>query len=197
MRQLLLATRNSGKIREIKELLAGIPLELKTVDEIGIVVDVEEEGKTFLENAISKAKVIGRRSNLLTLAEDSGLEVDALGGRPGIYSARYGEGSDLDRINKLLKELRGIPKEKRTARFKVAVAIYDPKTKKVKTFEGVSEGYITEKPIGSNGFGYDPVFFNLDLGKTNAEAALEEKNRVSHRGRALKKAKIFLLRLPK
>lgn len=192
MRQLLLATRNSGKIREIKELLAGIPLELKTVDEIGIVVDVEEEGKTFVENAISKAKVIGRRNNLLTLAEDSGLEVDALGGRPGVFSARFAEGSDLDRVNKLLKELRGIPKEKRTARFKAAVAIYEPETREVQTFEGVSEGYITEKPIGSNGFGYDPIFFNFDLGKTNAQATLEEKNRVSHRGRALQKAKIFL-----
>lgn len=195
MRQLLIATKNPGKIKEIKKILDDIPFELKTLEDVSTREEISESGGSFGENAIIKAKTIGEETKMLTLTEDSGLEVDALGGRPGVFSARFAEGSDLDRVNKLLKELRGIPKEKRTARFKAAVAIYDPKTEKVKTFEGVGEGYITEKPIGSNGFGYDSIFFNFDLGKTNAQATLEEKNRVSHRGRALQKAKSMIWKL--
>lgn len=169
--------------------MSGMPFELISLDDLPINDEVSEDGKTFEENAIIKAKTIGEKTKMLTLAEDSGLEVDALEGRPGVLSARYCVGSDLDRIHKLLKELNGIPKEKRTARFKAVAALYNPLTNKVDTFTGVSEGYIAGKPIGTNGFGYDPVFFNLDLGKTNAQATLEEKNRVSHRGRALRKAK--------
>lgn len=192
---LIIATRNKGKIMEIKEILSDIRFEIKSLNDIELDIDVEETGKTFTENAILKAKTIGEKTGLLTLADDSGLEVDALGGRPGIMSARYCEGTDADRIVKLLKELMGIPKEKRAARFRAVVAIYDPKTKEVQTFEGVSEGYITEKPIGTNGFGYDSIFFNLDLGKTNAEVTLKEKNQVSHRARALEKCKKLLVSL--
>lgn len=196
MRILLIASNNTGKIKEIKEILRGIPFEIKSLIDIRFDMDVEETGKTFAENAILKAKTIGEKTGLLTLADDSGLEVDALGGKPGIYSARYIEGTDLDRINKLLNELKGTPKEKRTARFKAVIALYDPQTKNIQTFEGVSEGCITEKPIGANGFGYDPVFFNVDLGKTNGDVTLEEKNRVSHRARALLKVKNYLTSSP-
>lgn len=194
MRELLLASKNSGKIREIKEILSDVPYVIRILADVGITEDVPEKGNSFEENAVLKAEFIGDKTKLLTLAEDSGLEVDALGGRPGIYSARYAEGTDEDRINKLLNELKDMPYEKRTARFKAVVALYDPSTKKVHTFNGVSEGYITDKPVGKNGFGYDPIFFNLDLGKTNAEVSLEEKNQVSHRSRALQRAKNFLLK---
>ena len=192
MRQLIIASKNPGKIREIKEILADIPFEIKSLLDIGYIKEINETGKSFEENAIIKATTIGDQNQILTLAEDSGLEVDALGGKPGIYSARFEQGSDLDRINKLLKDLKGISKVKRTARYKTVVAIYNPETKSIETFEGTSAGYITEKPIGTNGFGYDPVFFNIDLGKINAIASFEEKNRVSHRAKALLKVKKFL-----
>ncbi|MBI4990891.1 non-canonical purine NTP pyrophosphatase [Candidatus Gottesmanbacteria bacterium] len=227
MKQILIASSNPGKIREIKEILKGVPFELKTMDEIGFNEEIPETGETFEENAIIKAKTIGEKTKLLTLAEDSGLEVDALEGRPGIYSARYANGSDLNRIDKLLKELKRIPKEKRTARFRAVVALYIPTSVipnasegsladassdklrdssaplrfarndnsiRIVTFEGISKGYITGKIIGNNGFGYDPIFYNLDLGKTNGQASIEEKNRVSHRARALKRVKDFLLK---
>jgi len=228
-RTLIIATRNKGKINEIKQGLSDICFEIKSLNDIKLDMEVEETGKSFKENAIIKAKVIGERTGLLTLADDSGLEVDALGGRPGIFSSRYADGTDLDRINKLLRELKGIAKEKRGARFKAVVALYIPasvmpndregslglselasardssispstggfarndNSYRIVTFEGVSEGYITENPIGTNGFGYDPIFFNLDLGKTNAQVTLSEKNRVSHRAKALFKAKEFFL----
>ena len=192
MRQLLIATRNKGKIKEIKYILKDIPFAIKTLDDIDFADEVEETGKSFKENAILKAKTVGDKIHLLTLAEDSGLEIDILGGKPGIYSARFVKGSDVDRIHALLKELTGIPKEKRTAQFKAVIALYNPMSKKPYTFEGISEGYITEKTRGENGFGYDPIFFNLDLGKTNGEATEEEKNKVSHRARALARCKAVL-----
>src|SRR3990167_4668282 len=194
MRELLIATSNKGKIREIKEILAGIPYDIKTLADIDIKEDIPETGKSFEENAILKAKYAGEKSGFLTLAEDSGLEVDALAGKPGIYSARYVEGTDEDRINKILGELKEFPKEKRTARFKAVVAVYDPLENKVQIFRGVSEGYITDIPSGDNGFGYDPIFYNQDLNKTNEEMILEKKNKVSPRFRAISQAKEFLLK---
>lgn len=191
-RQILIATYNPGKLREIKAILKGIPYQLITLEDIQFDEEIPESGRSFKENAILKARIIGQRTHLVTLAEDSGLEVDVLDGRPGIYSARYAKGTDLDRINKLLEELKAIPKEKRKARFRSVVAIYDPTKEEVKTFQGASDGYITDKPVGNNGFGYDPIFFNLDLGKTNGQATAEEKNRVSHRARALKRARNIL-----
>lgn len=192
MIKLLLATKNPGKVREIKEILKDIQMNLISLDEIEFNDDIAETGKTFEENAIIKAKTIGEKTGILTMAEDSGLVVDALGGRPGIHSARYTVGSDTERINKLLRELKGIPKGKRTARYKAVVVIYDPKTKKINTFSGECEGYITEKPIGINGFGYDPVFYCSELDKTNGEALSSEKNRVSHRYKALSQTRKIL-----
>ena len=195
MKQLLIATKNEGKIKEIREILRDLPFKFLSLNDVDFKEDVAETGRSFAENAILKAKTIGERTQLLTLTEDSGLEVDALDGRPGIYSARYTPGSDLDRNKKILEELEDIPKVKRTARYRSVVAIYNPADKKISTFIGESEGSITDKPIGENGFGYDPIFYNFDLGKTNAEATLAEKNKVSHRGRALDKARRFLSQL--
>ncbi|QQG45731.1 MAG: non-canonical purine NTP pyrophosphatase [Candidatus Sungiibacteriota bacterium] len=131
---------------------------------------------------------------LLTLAEDAGLEVDILNGRPGVYTARYAPGTDEDRYRKLLSELQNVSEEKRTARFRATIAIYDPSNDKVRTCEGIYEGRIALEPIGNNGFGYDPIFYNEELNKTNAQMTMEEKNKVSHRGKALRKAKIILQR---
>jgi XTP/dITP diphosphohydrolase len=196
MRKLLIATANAGKIREIKAILKNVPFQIVGLEDVGYDQKIDETGTTFEENARAKAETIGKKLKMLTLAEDSGLMVDALGGKPGIYSARYGEGNDWDRVNKLLKELAGVPEEKRTARFKSVVAIFEPDTGKTSVFEGVTaDGYITSEPRGNNGFGYDPIFYNPELGKTQAEATLEEKNKVSHRARALKKAKDTLRNL--
>lgn len=202
MRQLLIATRNSGKIKEIKQifnnLFAGklcIPFELKTLKDVGIVDEIEEFGESFEENAILKSKAYGQKSGLLTLAEDSGLEIDALHGRPGIYSARYAPGEDRDRNDAVIRELRGVPREKRTAQYRAVAALFDPISQKITTFEGVSRGYITERPIGENGFGYDPIFFNFDLNKTNGQATAKEKNSISHRARVLEKVKKLLISL--
>jgi len=143
---------------------------------------------------VLKATTFGKKAGLLTLAEDTGLEVDALGGRPGVYTARYAPGTDEDRYRKLLNELKDVPEEKRTARFRTVVAIYNPKDDTTKICEGIYEGRIAVELKGSNGFGYDPIFYNVELGKTNAEMTREEKNKVSHRGKALRKAKDILLR---
>lgn len=193
MKTLIIATSNRGKLLEIKHILENIPYEIKSSQDVGFTDEVVETGKTFRENAKIKAETIGRKLKYLTIAEDSGLEVDALSGRPGIYSARYVPGSDEIRVNKVLEELKGIPKEERTARFICVAALYNPRTQKTEFFEGVSRGVITQKPAGVNGFGYDPIFYNLDLNKTNAQATLAEKNLVSHRARALNKVKEFLL----
>ena len=160
-RKLLIATRSRGKFPEIVALLRGLPFEcfsLNDVPELPQDFEVEEPAMTFEGNAIIKAVTFGKRTGLLTLAEDAGLEVDALGGRPGVYSARYAPGTDKDRYMKLLGELEGVPDEKRTARFRAVVAMYNPRTDKVRTCEGVYEGKIVAKPQGTNGFGYDPVF---------------------------------------
>ena len=195
MKTLLIATKNIGKLREIKQLFSGTSFKLVSLVEIGKNIKVEETGKTFEENAILKAKTIGMKTGMAALAEDSGLEIDAIGGKPGIYSARYTGGSDMDRVNKILEDLRGVPKNRRTARFITVMAFYDPTNHKLSTFRGVSEGYITDVPKGTNGFGYDPIFFNPELGKTNAEVSLEEKNKVSHRARALFQVRNFLSKL--
>jgi XTP/dITP diphosphohydrolase len=187
---LLVATTNPGKVSELNRLLQGVEgFNLLTLNELPQVKDVDlpETGTTFIANAILKAKGYGDLSGMVTLADDSGLSVDALGGRPGVYSKRYGL-SDADRIAKLLHELQHVPPNKRTARFTAAVAIYEPKTASLTTFEGSVEGEITFEPLGSNGFGYDPVFFSSDLGKTFAQSQPEEKNLVSHRGRAFSQA---------
>jgi XTP/dITP diphosphohydrolase len=193
--ELLLATNNKGKTREYRSLLRGVPFEIITPAELGITGGVEEAGGSFEENAALKAVAMARQSGLLTLADDSGLEVDALGGEPGPLSARYaGEGaSDADRISFLLAKLKGVPAEDRSARFRCVIAIAAPDGK-VELFSGECRGVIIDKPRGSHGFGYDPIFFIPELGKTMAELTLEEKNKVSHRARAAKKAKKYLMK---
>ncbi len=195
MKKILIATKNQDKITEILDLLSDISMKLISFRDIDFNENIKETGRSFQENAVIKAQTAGRKTKITTLAEDSGLEIDALGGRPGIYSARYKAGSDMDRCMKILCEMKNISKEKRTARFITIVAIYEPLTKKVVTFGGMSEGYITDRPLGKNGFGYDPIFYNFALKKTNGQAKLAEKNKVSHRSEAILKAKQFLIGL--
>ncbi len=195
MRKLLIATSNKNKQREILSIIGDIPYRYLSLNDVNYQKRIRETGTSYLENAVIKAKKIGSDLGLLTLSEDSGLEIDALAGKPGIYSARYCSGTDLDRINKILEQLKNTPKKKRTARFVSWVAVYDPLGKKIYTFKGVSYGLITERPIGDNGFGFDPIFFNQDLQKTNAQATLSEKNRVSHRAKALVKSRKILMNL--
>lgn len=189
MRKLLLATKNPGKIREFAELLQSIPFRLTALEDVGIVEEVEEVGTSFEENAILKARAYAALSGFLTLADDSGLEVDALGGEPGIRSARYGgpELPDAERVQLLLKNMEGVPWEQRTARFRCAIAIAEP-SGTVHTVAGVVEGVIQYEPEGSNGFGYDPVFYLPDRGCTTAQLSQGEKNHISHRGQAARKA---------
>lgn len=195
MTRLLLATNNSGKIREFTNLLKGIPYEIVTPAELGIITEVEETGETFEENARLKATTFTAESRLLSLADDSGLEVDALGGEPGPLSHRYaGEGaSDADRIDYLLEKLKDVPEDKRTARFRCVIAIASPDGT-VELCSGECPGVITTEPRGRNGFGYDPVFYVTELGKTMAELTPEEKNRISHRARAAEKARELLMK---
>ena len=194
--KLLLATNNQAKVREYKGLLQDFPCELVTLAEQGINISVSEVGESLEENARLKATVLAAESQLIALADDSGLEVDTLGGEPGCLSARYaGEGaSDRDRINYLLTRLEGVPEEKRSARFRCVIAIATPDGK-VELCSGECQGFITLAPRGEQGFGYDPVFYLPELGKTMAELPLELKNRVSHRGRATRQVSQALEKL--
>jgi len=194
--KLLLATRNSGKLREYSLLLQNSPFQLTTLDEEGVDLEVEEKGRTLQENAELKAAGYAVDSRFLVVADDSGLEVDALGGGPGPLSARYaGEGaSDRERIMLLLSRLQGVPWEKRSARFRCVIAIGST-SKIVGLCEGECPGVIGFEPRGNQGFGYDPVFYLPELGKTMAELSLDEKNRVSHRGGAARKALQVLERI--
>lgn len=189
---LILATRNKGKIEEIKKIMEEFP-EIEVIGcEDGYVraPEVEEDGQTFYENAYKKAMTLAKYTGKLTLADDSGLEVDALEGRPGVLSARFAgeEGNDQANNQKLLKLLEGVPEEKRTARFKCVIVLADWEGE-VARAEGCCEGIILEEPRGANGFGYDPLFYLPQLGKTMAELSLEDKNQVSHRSRALSQMK--------
>lgn len=190
---LLIASKNKHKLKEIRHILKGIPFKLKSLADVGCSQNIKETGTTYKENARMKAEIVGKKIGFITLAEDSALEIDVLQGIPGIRSARYVPGKDQDRINKILEELKGVTKNQRTARFICVTALFEPQKNKTYFFEGESRGLITEKPFGKNGFDYDPIFYNLDLKKTNAQASLKEKNLVSHRARALLKAKQFLL----
>ncbi len=196
MAKLLLATNNKGKVREYQHLLQGIPFEVVTLAQEGINDAIEESGKSLEENAVLKAEYYASRSGLLTLADDSGLEVDTLNGEPGARSARYaGENAtDEQRVDYLLGKLRGVPWEKRTARFRCVIALADPENK-TRLYSGECHGYITLESRGEYGFGYDPVFYFPELGKTMAELPLDIKNKVSHRSRAARKARLALKRL--
>jgi len=194
--RLLVATNNRGKLREYSELLKGLPFELTTLSEQGITEEVEESGSSLKQNAIHKATVYAKLSGLTTMADDSGLEVDALGGEPGPLSRRYaGDNvSDKERNDYLLAKLRNIPWERRTARFRAVIAIVTSDGK-VKTTEGVCEGIIALDFKGEGGFGYDPIFYLPELDKHMAELSLAEKNRISHRAKAAQKARRILERL--
>ncbi len=189
MPKLLLATTNQGKADEYRYLLTGLPFDIVTIIDENIDYNVEERGASFEENARKKASEYADISGFITLADDSGLEVDALGGEPGIYSARYaGESaSDSDRVEYLLAKLREVPREKRTARFKCVIAIALPRGQ-VEICSGECSGIIAFEAKGDNGFGYDPVFYIPGLDKTMAELPAEIKNKVSHRAVAAQKA---------
>ncbi len=196
MPRLLLATGNEHKLHELKSLFQDLPYELVTPSEIGISARVDESGNSLEENARLKALAFAASSRLLTLADDSGLEVDALGGEPGVFSARYaGAGAtDAERISYLLSQLKGIPQGKRQAKFRCVIAIATHEGQ-VELFTGECRGSITLKPRGKEGFGYDPIFYLPQLDKTMAELPLEEKNQLSHRGQAAARAHSLLLNL--
>ncbi len=185
LNKLLVATGNKGKLREIREILAGV--EVLGLADVGIDVDVEETGSTFAENAFIKAYAISKMTDMAVLADDSGLEVEPLGGRPGVHSARYaGENTtDEKNVEKLLSELAHLPEEKRTARFACAMCLIFPDGRKIETFGVSCPGYIINESRGENGFGYDPVFYAPEYKKTFSEMTMEEKNKVSHRKAAL------------
>ncbi len=193
---IVLATGNRGKISEIREILADTGIEVLTVDDLAAWPEPEETGDSFEENALIKAKAAWEATGHPALADDSGLEVDALGGRPGIFSARYGgDGlSDSDRCRRLLEELDGLPAERRTCRFRCSMVLYPSPFDRGKALvtEGILEGVIAESMSGESGFGYDPVFYIPEKGMTAAELGSREKNRISHRYRALVEMKALL-----
>jgi len=192
--QLVLATNNIDKIREIRQSLEDLPVTILTSDDFLDFPDPHETGATLAENAILKAREICEFTGLPALADDTGLEVDALNGAPGVYSSRYaGENvSYRDNYEKLIREMRGVPREKRTARFRCVVAIaWSPDD--IQTVEGVADGIITEDIIGDKGFGYDPVFYYPALNKRFSEMTVGEKNRVSHRGKAVQAAREIII----
>jgi len=198
MRRLVIATKNPGKAREMARALVGVLYEIVSLADYPDAPEVVETGATFIENAILKATAYAGYTGELTLADDSGLEVDALDGAPGVLSSRFAP-TDLERNSKLLALLKDVPDGSRTARFRCAVAIAEPSpplTKGgpggVQTCEGTVEGVIAREPKGTNGFGYDPVFYLPDLGRHMAELTSSEKNAISHRGKALEKAKKML-----
>ena len=195
---LLVATRNAGKMREYRQLLADYPGRLISLDDAGVPDEVEETGDTFRENAILKATTYARLSGCLTISDDSGLEVHALGDAPGVYSARYGGDackSDVDRVSLLLRNLAEIPWERRIARFRCFTSIADPRPvgqPKVATVVGSIAGVIQYQPVGEHGFGYDPVFYLPSYCRTMAQLPLGAKNRVSHRADAARKTRRIL-----
>jgi len=194
--RLLLATRNVSKLRELRELLSGLPLEFTSLRDLRIDLEIPELGETFLENASLKARGYAQASGLTTLADDSGLEVEALGGAPGVQSARWAgpQARDHDRIQHLLERLQGVARDERRARFRSIVAIAVPDGR-LYTTEGTVDGLIADQPRGTHGFGYDPVFLIPELGLTMAELEPEAKNRLSHRARAVRAARPILEKL--
>lgn len=193
--ELVLATRNRHKGEELASLLDGLAIQIHTLTEFPDAPDVIEDGETCEENAIKKARAIAQATGLPTVADDTGLEVDALDGRPGVYAARYaGEHVTYEEnCRKLLRELTGVPVERRTARFRTVAALAVP-NEGIQTTHGILEGMITEEPRGTGGFGYDPVFFVPDIGLTLAELPSEKKNQISHRAKALFRLRELLRR---
>jgi XTP/dITP diphosphohydrolase len=197
MRALLLATTNRHKLEEYSAIFSDIRFELLSLYDVRLDINVEETGTTFAENAVLKAQTYAQATGLLSLADDSGLEIDALGGAPGVYSARFAgvNTSYEERFRLIEQQLQGLPMEQRTARFRCSIALAEP-SGYYRVVEGVIEGQIAESPRGDHGFGYDPIFLVPELGKTTAELTPDQKNRISHRGRAAQKARILLANWP-
>jgi XTP/dITP diphosphohydrolase len=195
-KRIVLATSNPGKLREIRRYLGGLPAEFLSLQDIGAGEDVEEEGKTFLENARLKSLAYSSLSEFLTLAEDSGLQVEHLGGAPGVFSARFSDpgATDERNIQKVLRLLDGVPWPERRARF-VCQLVLAQKGRILKEYRGQVRGTIALEKSGDLGFGYDPIFFYGPFGRTFGQLQPEKKNKVSHRGRALKKMRVYLHRL--
>lgn len=191
--KIVMATRNKGKIKELEQLLADSKVQVLSLGDFPEIGPIEETGLTFQENARLKATIVAKATGLIALADDSGLEVDALDGAPGVYSARYAgeEGNDAANNAKLLQALAYVPAKQRTARFRSVIAIAKPNGE-CYFAEGTCEGSIGFELKGSNGFGYDPLFIVQGDGRTLAEYSLEEKNQISHRGKAFRKAKEIL-----
>lgn len=187
MKRLIFATGNQGKMREIREILGDSIPEILSMKEAGIEADIVEDGKTFEENALIKARAVSKAGNIMAMADDSGLEVDCMGGAPGIYSARFmGEDTSYDiKNNYIIKQAMKVPYEERTARFVCAIACVLPDGREW-VVRGTVEGLINDRQAGENGFGYDPLFLLPDRGVTTAQLPPEEKNAISHRGRALR-----------
>lgn len=190
MKKVIFATGNEGKMKEIREILGDLDIQLLSLKDAGITADIEENGNSFEENAVIKATAIRDLTGEIVLADDSGLEIDYLNKEPGVYSARYmGEDTDYHIKNhSLIQRLEGVPDEQRTARFVCAIAMASPDGT-VKTVQGTMEGRIGYEEKGENGFGYDPIFFLPEYGCTSAELSMEEKNKISHRGKALRAIK--------
>ncbi|MCA9923122.1 MAG: RdgB/HAM1 family non-canonical purine NTP pyrophosphatase [Anaerolineales bacterium] len=189
VQQLLVATHNQGKLANFADMFGDLNIQWLSLDDIGVTTDVAETGVTFRDNAILKATTYAGETGLITLADDSGLEVDALDGAPGVYTARYG-GSGLthaERYHFLLDNLKDVPWELRTARFRAVIVIADPAGKVLAEAEGVCEGMIAPAPAGDGGFGYDPVFYLPEWGKTMAQVSSAMKHQISHRGQAVQK----------
>jgi XTP/dITP diphosphohydrolase len=193
MTKIIFATGNKDKMREIREIMADSPVEIASMKEAGITVDVEENGRTFEENALIKARAIAAQTDAIVLADDSGLEIDYLNKEPGVYSARYmGEDTSYDIKNRnLIDRLDGVPKEERTARFVCAIAAVLPDGQELVTRQTM-EGYIGYEQEGANGFGYDPIFYLDEYGCSSATLSPEQKNAISHRGKALRAMKDLL-----
>ena len=187
MKKLIFATGNEGKMGEIRRILSDLPVEVISMKEAGICMDIEENGNTFEENAVIKARTIMEQTDQMVLADDSGLEIDYLNKEPGIHSARYlGKDTPYEVKNReILKRLEGVAANLRTARFVCAAAVVFPDGT-AKTCRGVMEGRISEAPAGENGFGYDPIFYVPEFGCTTAEMDPDTKNAISHRGKALR-----------
>ena len=186
MDKIVFATTNEGKVKEIKEILAGFPIEIVSMKEMNITADIEENGATFEENSLIKAREVSKLTGLPAMADDSGLEVDYLNGEPGIYSARYlGRDTDYNyKNNYIIEKLKNAKDEERSARFVCVISLVLPDGREF-IKKGVMEGMIAYEIKGENGFGYDPVFYLPEYGMTSAELSGEEKNKISHRGKAL------------
>lgn len=196
MKKIIIATGNKGKAKEFETLFSPLGYEVLTLHDLEGATDVEETGTTFEENAILKAEALCKQFDTMVISDDSGLMIDALDGRPGVYSARYAgeQKNDNANIDKVLEELKDVPEEERTARFYCALAVAVP-GEDTMTVSGTVEGRIANSRQGENGFGYDPIFYVPDLGKMMAELKPEEKNAISHRANALKKLKELLPKL--